>query len=71
MKHKPINLIFALFIFAISLVACSTNNEEASRAKKINDSIDKAEAEATEQEAIVAERMIDSANAVLNDSIKK
>jgi hypothetical protein len=71
MNQKSKNLIFATIIFAITLGACSRSNEETLKAKKINDSIAKAEAEATEQEAIVAERMIDSANAVLNDTIKK
>jgi hypothetical protein len=64
--YLKVFIVVILFTFG----ACSSSSEDIAKQQHIADSIAKAEADATEQEAIIAERMIDSANAVANDTTK-
>lgn len=65
-----IKKIFLIFISSFPIISCSNSAEMNARKQRIDDSIAKAEALLTEQEAMTAERMIDSVNALANDTSK-
>ena len=63
---KIINVVFKLTIClgVFSMLSCANSNEEKVKMQQQEDSVARAEAEALDQEAAVAQRMIDSAMAV-------
>lgn len=69
-KNDLFQLVICLGIF--SIVSCASSNEEKAKIQQQEDSVARAEAEALDQEASVAQRMIDSAMAVeKSDSLKQ
>ena len=68
---KKIKLYLSVLI-CILIVSCASSNEEKSKIQQQEDSVARAEAEALDQEAAVAQHMIDSAMAVEKaDSLKQ
>jgi hypothetical protein len=69
-KNDVLQLIICLGIF--SIFSCASSNDEKVKIQQQEDSVARAEAEALDQEAAVAQHMIDSAMAVEKaDSIKQ
>jgi PBP1b-binding outer membrane lipoprotein LpoB len=68
---KKIKLYLSVLI-CILIVSCASSNEEKAKIQQQEDSVARAEAEALDQEAAVAQHMIDSAMAVEKaDSLKQ
>jgi hypothetical protein len=63
---KLFHIIITLSV--IFFASCSTSSEKLIENQKLEDSIKKAEAEALQQEAINAEKMLDSTDAVNKDT---
>jgi len=61
-------LVVILLAATLAFASCSTSSEKLIENQKLEDSIKKAEAEALQQEAINAEKMLDSADAVNKDT---
>jgi hypothetical protein len=61
-------LVVILMTASIFFASCSTSSEKLIENQKLEDSIKKAEAEALQQEAINAEKMLDSTDAVNKDT---
>ena len=68
---KKIKLYLSVLI-CILIVSCASSNEEKAKIQQQEDSVARAEAEALDQEAALAQHMIDSAMAVEKaDSLKQ
>jgi PBP1b-binding outer membrane lipoprotein LpoB len=68
---KKIKLYLSLLISSL-IFSCASSNDEKVKIQQQEDSVARAEAEALDQEAAVAQHMIDSAIAVeKSDSIKQ
>jgi hypothetical protein len=63
---KIIGVVFKLTVCLsiFTMLSCANSNEEKAKMQQQEDSVARAEAEALDQEAAVAQRMIDSAMAV-------